>query len=227
MSAVRIGKGGVQSTWDMIYCSRRKILYAGPEEDTASMWEKIRGASTTNSDTILQTLIEKGRLPGHALHNANSVAPFRELDACDNGNDIELSLTLTKGGDIKNTFKILGDRLQGYVDKHPAGKVSQEDLQHLLNCAHMEAMAGNREEDGHTPNLKRAFGLWLWDWKQSHPEAKRLRRGYKELSELCDRLYDREKNAHLPAPNKERELQKYIALTEACIKAGKSLPLSS
>lgn len=234
MSTVQIGRGGVQATWDLIYSSRQKILNAARQkilnaasEDTAPMWAKIRGATLTNSDTILQSLIEKGRLPGHALHNSNSVAPFRDLEAQDHGNDIELRVRLPKGGDLKAVLTVLGDCLRAYTDKHPAGEAAQEDLQHQLDRALMEAMAGNREEGGHTPDLKRAFALWLWDWKHAHPEAKDLRKGYKELRALCDRLYKREKNAHQPAPTNTRELQKYIVLTEACIKAGKSLPISA
>ena len=218
MSAVRIGKGGVQSTWDMIYCSRRKILYAGPEEDTTPMWEKIRGASTTNSDKILQTLIDKGRLPGRALHNANSVAPFREMDARDNGNDIELSLRLPKGGDIKKVLEILGDRLQGYVDRNPAGEVSTDELQHLLDCAHMEAMAANREQKGkQVPDLKRAIGLWLWDRSKTHPGE-----SYERMADALFKIF--------PSMNGEADAQHFYRIinrTSDCITAGRVLPLTT
>ena len=218
MSTVRIGKGGTQSTWDIIYGSRKKILYAGPEEDTASMWEKIRGASTTNADVILQTLIEKGRLPGHALHNINSVAPFRNLEALDNGNDIELQVRLPKGGNIENVLKILGGRLQGYVDKHPASEVSQDELQHLLDCARMEALAGNREQSGkQVPDLKRAIGLWLWDRSKTHPNENNRQH--------ADALFE-----IFPLLNGEMDinhLDRLIRWTTACITAGKALPLTT
>lgn len=217
MSTVRIGKGGTQATWDLIYSSRRKILYAGPEEDTAPMWAKIRGASTTNADVILQTLIEKGRLPGHALHNINSVAPFRNLEALDSGNDIELQVRLPKGGNIENVLKILGGRLQGYVDKHPAGEVSQDELQHLLDCALMEAMAGNREQSGkQVPDLKRAIGLWLWDRSKTHP--------HEGNEALKKRLLAEHQ---MPDKVDEDHFYRLIKHANKCITAGKALPLTT
>ncbi|NCC05076.1 MAG: hypothetical protein EOM37_13790 [Proteobacteria bacterium] len=261
MSSLRLGKGGTLATWDLIYKSRRKILFAGPDEDTAKLWTKIDGTISYNSTTILEVLLREGRLPGYAVHNLNSVAPFRDLKVHDNGNDLSLSVRILKGGDIQAALTILGDKIRTYVDWSNVKKKEFEEkyeeetrsangedaletidlmyvemesalinsfdkkLQHLVDCAYVEALATNREEGGHTPDLKRAFGLWLWDWKYCHPEAKDLRKGYVELLALYHRLFTPEKNADLPAPNNKRELQKYVKLTEACIKAGKSSPI--
>ncbi|NCC05656.1 MAG: hypothetical protein EOM37_16815 [Proteobacteria bacterium] len=267
MSSIRLGKGGTQATWDLIYKSRQQILnnFAKEPDSTAGTWvprsiehengfnekkwvkikngievyndydglneairydrwvslresifKKINNTQTLNSDKILEWLIKYHHLPLSSVNNLNSVAPFRDLEVHDNGNDLSLSVRLPKGGDIKEVLAILGGRLRSYVDKFPAGEVSDEELQHLVDCAHAEALAANREQKGKdVPDLTRAIGLWLWDRSKTHPHE-----GNEALKKSLLTEHP------LPDEVDEGHFYRLIKHAEKCIAAGKALPLT-
>lgn len=268
MSRIRLGKGGTQATWDLIYKSRQQILinYAKEPDSAKGTWvpryvehengfyeikwvkikngievygdydglneairydrwvsmrdklfKKFNNTETLNSDKILEWLIKYHHLPLASVNNLNSVAPFRELEVHDNGKDLSLSVRLFKGGDIKEVLEILGSRLRGYVDKFPAGEVSEEELQHMVDCAHAEALAANREKKGkNVPDLIRAIGLWLWDRSKTHP--------HEGNEALKKRLL-----AEHPLPDEvdEGHFYRLIKHADKCISAGKALPLTT
>lgn len=150
-SSKKARRGSTLCTWDRVYLNRR---------NEGTIPESMK------SPVILRCLLEKDRLPRVDAHNfTGASSPFMDLEAEDEGFDIQVSMRLRKGCNIRRALALLGEALGDYAEGHRGPEEPDaEDLKQSLFKARQETLATERyQKTKRIPDINRAAGLFLWD----------------------------------------------------------------